>query len=73
MFYLKSYVFKVALNVTKYLGYICEEIRCQSISKIAQSGHTGLVVENVNVNAAGQLKNSVWNLPPHLEPVGPDG
>ena len=39
-FTLKGMFFKKAPEVTEYLSYICEQICCQSLTKIAHSGHT---------------------------------
>ena len=33
--------FKIALKVTKYLGYFCKNILSPTTIKLAQSGHTG--------------------------------
>ena len=40
-FLTKSYVFKVAQKVTKYLGYFWKQNLSPKSVKIAQSGHTG--------------------------------
>ena len=39
-FYLKMVFFKIAQNVSKYLGYFWIVICCQELLKFAQSGHT---------------------------------
>ena len=39
-FYLKMVFFKIARNVSKYLGYFWIVICCQELLKFAQSGHT---------------------------------
>ena len=40
IFYLKFYLFKIALKVTKYCSYFCQKFRRQDRSKIAESGHS---------------------------------
>ena len=40
IFYLKINVLKISQNVNKYLGYFCNKIYNQELSKIARSGHT---------------------------------
>ena len=39
-FYLNVMPFKITQNVTKYLGYFCNKICYQELSRIAQSGPT---------------------------------
>ena len=42
-FLLKKCRLKLVRKVTKYLGYFCKKIRCEDVSKIAQSDHTGRI------------------------------
>ena len=51
-------LFKIADEVTKYLGNFCKRICCKGLSKVAQSGHTGVLINDL---LCSNLHYSQWD------------